>query len=153
MIQRHEVLFKQIETYRNEILSVIEDITDKDAERIPKGFNNNIRWNLGHILLDQYLWIITLTKDSLPISPDYKAWFGFGTSPSDFTEKTPSLSELKQLLIAQPNEIKMHYGNKLDVTFPPIEMGLYTIEQVLIRTIFHEGMHLQTIIDIRKLLN
>ncbi len=30
-------------------------------------------------------------------------------------------------------------------------MGMNTIEQVLIRTIFHEGMHLQAILDIKKM--
>ena len=31
-------------------------------------------------------------------------------------------------------------------------MGMHTIKQVLIRTIFHEGMHLQTILDIKKVM-
>ncbi|CAM5180434.1 DinB family protein OS=Ureibacillus acetophenoni OX=614649 GN=SAMN05877842_103228 PE=4 SV=1 [Ureibacillus acetophenoni] len=44
------------------------------------------------------------------------------------------------------------YGHRLEEEFPPTEMGMFTIEQVLIRTIFHEGMHLQRIIDILKLV-
>ncbi len=55
MSPRHEVLFTQLESYRREVLGVLEDITEEQAEVIPAGFKNNIRWNLGHMYLDQYL--------------------------------------------------------------------------------------------------
>ena len=53
---------------------------------------------------------------------------------------------------AQPAAIKKTYGDRLEEHFPPTDMGMHTIEQVLIRTIFHEGMHLQAIFDIKKQL-
>lgn len=43
MKKRHEVLFEQIRHYRNELLSVIEGISEQEAEIIPERFNNNIR--------------------------------------------------------------------------------------------------------------
>ncbi|MDQ1000291.1 putative damage-inducible protein DinB [Neobacillus niacini] len=61
MNRRHEVLFNQLESYRSYILGVLENVTEDKAAVIPKGFNNNIRWNLGHIYLDQYLWIQAVT--------------------------------------------------------------------------------------------
>jgi hypothetical protein len=56
--RRHEVLFNQLESYRSYILGVLENVSGEEADEIPKGFNNKIRWNLGHIYLDQYLWIL-----------------------------------------------------------------------------------------------
>lgn len=107
---------------------------------------------MGHLYLDQYLWLEAITneksKDLLP----FQAWFGFGTSPANFTEETPSFEELKGLLKSQPGNIKAKYGDKLEIEFPAIDMRMNTIEQVLIRTIFHEGMHLQAILDIKKCL-
>ncbi len=152
MIKRHQILFSQLETYRNEILEILEDVTEKDAELIPRGYRNNIRWNLGHIFLDQYLWIEVLTKEKTEVPSSYNNWFGFGTSPADFTSETPSISELKELLKRQPTRIRELYGSRLEEVFPATEIGMHTIEQVLIRTIFHEGMHLQAIIDIKKQL-
>ncbi|MFD1134767.1 DinB family protein [Paenibacillus urinalis] len=60
MNSRHEVLFEQLNTYRMELLHLVQDLTEEEAEMIPTGFNNNMRWNLGHIILDQYLWIRVL---------------------------------------------------------------------------------------------
>ncbi len=152
MKQRHEILFKQLESYRRLVLGVLEDVSEEKAEIIPKGFNNNIRWNLGHLYLDQYLWIQAVTKEETVVPKEFNQWFGFGTSPQDFTSETPSFVELKDLLEKQPHEIKNEYGHRLEEEFPPTEMGMHTIKQVLIRTIFHEGMHLQTILDIKKVM-
>ncbi|MFB3164833.1 DinB family protein [Neobacillus sp. 179-J 1A1 HS] len=150
MKRRHEVLFNQLESYRSYILGVLENVSEEDAEVIPKGFNNNIRWNLGHIYLDQYLWIQAVTKEKAGVPEQFQTWFGYGTSPVNFTPETPTLGELKNLLKEQPAQIKAQYGERLEEEFPPTEMGMHTIEQVLIRTIFHEGMHLQTILDLKK---
>jgi hypothetical protein len=149
---RHEILFNQIESYRSYVLGVIENVTSEEAEIIPRGFRNNIRWNLGHMYTDQYLWIRALTKEMTIVPQEYISWFGYGTSPNNFTAETPSFEQLKILLKDQPKKIKETYGDQLEIEFPPTEMGMYTIEQVLIRTIFHEGMHLQTILDIKKCL-
>ncbi|EQB37125.1 hypothetical protein M948_09590 [Virgibacillus sp. CM-4] len=129
-----------------------ENVTRDDAEAIPENFNNNIRWNLGHIYLDQFLWIEALTKEQSETTTLVNSWFGFGTSPSDFTTDTPTFEPLISLLENQPAILKKIYGQRLRVEFPPIDMGVKTIEQVLIRTIFHEGMHLQAIMDIKKCL-
>jgi hypothetical protein len=152
MKKRHEVLFNQLESYRSEVLTVSETVSTDDAEKIPAGFNNNIRWNLGHIYLDQYLWIQAVTKEKAEVTENFNKWFGYGTSPVNFTKDTPSVAELKELLKTQPAKIKEMYGERLEEEFPPTEMGMHTIEQVLTRTIFHEGMHLQTILDIKKCL-
>jgi hypothetical protein len=152
MNPRHEILFNQLESYRGYLLGVAETVTADVAELIPAGFKNNIRWNLGHIYLDQYLWIQAVTKESDPELEPFKGWFGYGTSPASFTSETPSFEELKILLKKQPARIKEVYADRLEEEFHPTEMGMHTIEQVLIRTIFHEGMHLQTILDIKNLL-
>jgi uncharacterized damage-inducible protein DinB len=150
MKRRHEVLFTQLETYRSYILGVLENVSEEVADVIPEGFNNNIRWNLGHIYLDQYLWIQAVTKEKAGVPEQFQTWFGYGTSPANFTPETPTIDELRNLLKEQPAQIKAQYGERLEEDFPPTEMGMHTIEQVLIRTIFHEGMHLQTILDLKK---
>lgn len=152
MKKRHEVLFNQLKTYRSELIGAVNSITTEEAELIPKGFHNNIRWNLGHIYLDQYLWIQAVTKEKVNVPDGFRNWFGYGTSPADFTEETPTLAVLIELLQKQPDDIKEAYGERLEEELSPTEMDMHTIEQVLIRTIFHEGMHLQAILDIKKCL-
>ncbi|MEN2766710.1 DinB family protein [Ornithinibacillus xuwenensis] len=128
---------------------MVEGVTDEEADVIPEGFHNNIRWNLGHIYLDQFLWIQAITKETTAIASLNK-WFGFGTSPKDFTKDTPTLQALKEMLYDQPDEIREKYGERLEEEFEPTEMGMYTIEQVLARTIYHEGLHAAAIQFIKR---
>ncbi|MCU6713277.1 DinB family protein [Paenibacillus sp. J5C_2022] len=145
MERRHEVLFEQLRTYRSELLELMENLTEKEADVVPEGFTNNIRWNLGHVLLDQYLWISALTKEEPPVPTRYQLWFGYGTNPSHFTGETPSLSELMAMLKEQPRVIEEKYRDRMEEEFAPVDMGMHTIEQVLVRTIFHEGLHIGAI--------
>lgn len=152
MKKRYEVLFNQLKDYRGYLLENVRNITAEEAEIVPKGFNNNIRWNLGHVYLDQYDWIDAVTGEDSGVET-FEAWFGLGTSPLDFDEQTPTFEDLKQLLGDQINYIKEKYGYSLETEYPPTEMGMHTVEQVLIRTIFHEGLHIQKVMDIKKLID
>lgn len=161
MLKRHEVLFKQLEDYRRETLAAIEGLTEEMVDLVPPGFNNNIRWNLGHLYLDQYLWLQHLTKEPAPIAEGFAEWFDFGTRPADWKSQPPSLEALRTLLSEQPGRIRELYGHRLEEVyfrggsreeFPPIESGMHTVAQVLVRTIFHEGLHLGTILAIRRSL-
>lgn len=152
MEKRHRVLFQQLEDYRQETLKAIAGLTDEDANIIPDGFSNNILWNLGHIYLDQYLWIAHLTKETIPIPLGFNEWFNFGTKPVDWDTPPPNLEVLVTLLQEQPQKIQAAYKDRLEEEFPATESGMHTIAQVLVRTIFHEGVHLASLNTIRRFL-
>lgn len=152
MEKRHKVLLQQLEDYRNETIHAVAGLTEESADFVPAGFNNNIRWHLGHLYLDQYLWIQHLTKEKMPIPDGFSEWFGYGTKPADWKTPPPSLDTLRQLLTEQPRMIRETYGVRLEEEFPSTESGMHTIAQVLVRTIFHEGLHLAGINDIRRFL-
>jgi DinB superfamily len=153
MNRRHKVLFEQLNAYRNELLEMVASVSESEAEIIPKGFNNNIRWNLGHICVDQYLWIRAITKEEMPIPMAFNEWFGYGTSPSQFSDDTPTFSQLIPILQQQPHIIQEKYQDRMEEEFAPTEMGMHTIEQVLIRTIFHEGLHIGAIQTFKRQLS
>jgi uncharacterized damage-inducible protein DinB len=150
MEKRHSVLLQQLEDYRNGTLGSIEDISEEEADIVPEGFNNNIRWNLGHIFIDQYLWIQHLTKEKIDIPESYLDLFNFGTKPSDWNGNIPSLETLRKQLSEQISFIKQNYADKLEIEYPATESGMHTIAQVLVRTIFHEGLHMGAILAIKR---
>ncbi|NQF13896.1 DinB family protein [Brevibacillus sp. HB1.3] len=152
MEKRHKVLFQQLADYRQETLKAIDGLTEEDVNIIPDGFSNNILWNLGHIYLDQYLWIAHLTKETIPIPSGFNEWFNFGTKPADWDTQPPKLAVLVSLLQEQPQKIQAAYKDRLEEEFPATESGMHTIAQVLVRTIFHEGMHLASLNSIRRCL-
>lgn len=77
----------------------------------------------------------------MDIPDNFREWFGYGTSPYDWQETPPNLAELKTLLENQPDKIRRLYADRMEVEFPTTHMGIRTVEQVLPRIIFHEGIH------------
>ena len=99
--QRQENLFQQLAHYRSELLHLLEHVSEEKANIIPAGFHHHIRWNMGHVYLDQYLWIEALTKKDAELDV-FKKWFGFGTSPIHFDDETPTFEELKRIWLSSP---------------------------------------------------
>ncbi|WP_455675735.1 DinB family protein [Pradoshia sp.] len=150
MLKRHEVLIKQLADYRHEFLETVSSVREEEVDIIPEGYRNNIRWHMGHVYVDQYLWIQHLTKEEIVMPKNFIEWFGYGTSPLDWGDDIPSVDYLKKLLAIQPFMIRDLYGERLEEHFPTTESGMHTIAQVLVRTIFHEGIHLANVQAIKR---
>jgi hypothetical protein len=146
-----QFLFNQLAFVRNQTLNLLEGVTEEMADRIPEGFRNTIRWNLGHIyvvverLAFQYLEL----PQNLP--EGFKEQFEYGTSPLNaHIYRAPTLLELEVLLKTQQVRIQETLADKLDVKIiPPYTtsagMTLETPKQFLTFNLYHEGMHLSVI--------
>ena len=51
-----EFLFNQLKAVRGDTINVVKELSESQADSIPEGFNNNIRWNLGHVYVVQELF-------------------------------------------------------------------------------------------------
>ncbi|MFF3923476.1 DinB family protein [Paenibacillus lactis] len=45
----NEALLNQLDFARASTLAAAKDVTEQEADIVPEGFANSIRWNLGHI--------------------------------------------------------------------------------------------------------
>ncbi len=151
MTIRKKILFNQIESFRQDLLGVLEDVTEEMSNIVPEGFNNSIKWNVGHIYLDQYLWIYHKIDDELLLPMNFRELFSYGTNPADWLVEAPTLEELKVLLIEQVAHIKEDFESRLDEELTePTELEMNTIGEVLPRTLYHEGLHIGAILAFEK---
>jgi hypothetical protein len=136
------VLLNQIDFARQVTLGIISDLTESEAEVIPPGFPNSIRWNLGHILVDQAQWLYFLIPDKIELPAGYQELFQGGTRPQAWQTQPPSLAELREALEAQPAQLRAKFSERLEEPLlRPTELGMATIGEVIPRTIYHEGLH------------
>ncbi|MBM7567604.1 DinB family protein [Paenibacillus sacheonensis] len=153
-------LYGQLAFVRAQTLKLAEGVSERDADRIPEGFRNNIRWHLGHIyvVMERYAYKYT----GLPLNaPDgWAAWFEFGTSPLTAPEGAvlPTLDELRERLGGQIERIQATYESRIQepVATPYTTTSgllLETLEQFFSINLYHEGMHLSTIRAYKRLLS
>ncbi|MCI3921265.1 DinB family protein [Paenibacillus sp. TRM 82003] len=153
-------LFTQLEFVREQTLKVAHGLTEAEVDRVPEGFRNTIRWNLGHIYV--VLERFAFQYIGLPLErPDgWKELFEYGSSPLTPPEGVamPTLEELEAALRGQPGRIREALANRLpEPVDPPYTTStgitLSTPEQFLSLALYHEGMHMSVIKTYKRLLS
>lgn len=133
--------------------SIIEDCSLETLNKIPKGFSNNIIWNIAHTVVTQQL--LSYGLSGLPMMPSEEMvnMFRKGTKPErDLSQN--EVDEIKGLLIPTIEQTKEDYHNKIFKTYQEYTVStkskLTNIEEALGFNHFHEGIHLGYILAFKK---
>ncbi len=146
-------IFGQI---RRTLAGLMKSLSEEQLLFIPDGFDNNIAWNMAHVVYVQESLtyrksgVETITNDT------HAAMFNMNTSPSDWTTQ-PDLAEIRELLKITGKKLASDYEAGVFKNFQPYTtstgFSLATIEESIAFVNFHEGLHLGTILSIRNFLN
>jgi uncharacterized damage-inducible protein DinB len=136
-----DMLFKQINSIRENTLKEFNGLSEEQANQIPKGFRNSILWNLGHIFTVQNLLLQNYGGVTMEMPPHNIELFAPGTKPADWKGDAPALEELKQRLEEQPAKLKDLLTGKLNDQAAKPFRTYTTIGEILIFTLYHEGLH------------
>lgn len=152
-----QFLFDQSGFLREVTIKTVKDLSEREVGVVPDGFNNNILWNLGHIYLSQEQFVFCFDQELMEIPDGFAELFGMGTKPSDWTIQPPTLLELLKFLNEQPNRIRERLRNRLDeevvTPFNIPGLNLKTIGELLSFNLYHEGIHVQAIRMLKKLID
>ena len=152
-----EFLFNQLKVVRSNTINSLKELSEGQADLVPEGFNNNIRWNLGHIYLVQEKFAFGFLPEPTKMPEGFTELFGRDTRPSEWKVQPPTLPELIKLLEDQTTRIKDKLDNRLDeaVAKPfnmPSGLILKTVGEFLTFSMYHEGQHVQTIRMLKKFI-
>jgi uncharacterized damage-inducible protein DinB len=113
---------KQFGLTRGSLLAFIQKLEEGTADVQPNGFNNNIRWHIGHVLVAAESFMFGYPKKSAHLPENFQELFKMGSKPGDWNRDVPSLKELTEHLQSQTERINQltdeFFTNKLPFTFP-----------------------------------
>lgn len=140
---------------RHLIQQAVAGLSDRQMLTIPPGFDNNIAWNLGHIVVVQQLLHYRLCGLDMAVSDQQIAMFKTGTSPADWPIE-PDIASLPALLSELPQKLLVDYQTGRFGDFTPFttSTGIYleTLEEAIAFNNFHEGLHLGFILALRNIV-
>ncbi|MGO4109730.1 DinB family protein [Paenibacillus sp. YAF4_2] len=128
------------------VIGQLQGVSEDQFDIQAKGFNNTIRWNVGHIVywMDKYSTLSFGLPSVIP--PHYASLFGSGTKPTEWTINPPSKEELTELLMAQLSRLSELTPEMLDMTLQsPYIMGPFqfiTSSELFNFALMHEAIHL-----------
>lgn len=137
------------------ILSIAEGLSLKQLIAIPKGFKNNIAWNIGHTIVTQQLLVYKLSGLPCLISDEIIAKYGKGSiANSDMSAK--EIKDLLAYLIPLTEAIESDYKAGKFKTYntytTSLGFELTNVEKAIQFSNYHEGIHLGVMMSIRKLV-
>ena len=140
---------------RNNFITLINNLTEKELNAIPTGFKNNIIWNFGHIVVVQQLLCYKNSGLEISISQELIEKYKKGTSPQGFV----SQSEIEELInISKHNmekflsDIKSKDFSKYKEYPTSYSVILKSIEDAIKFNSLHEGLHFGYAMALRKLV-
>ena len=145
-----QTIFQHMATVRGITEQTMKKMPEEISDLMPKGFNNTIRWNFGHIAFIQEKLVFGLLGEEMNIPKDYEKLFGARTKPADWKEAPPSFKEIAEVLAKQKTRIQdflqgrlleklpTPFTNRLGITF-------YTVGEVFLFSFYNEALHIETI--------
>lgn len=140
---------------RNIISQILENNSLEKLNKIPEGFNNNLIWNIGHIIVVEQMLVYKLSGLPMMISDEMVEKYKKGTKPErDATQV--EIDEIKSLLFKTIAQTKVDFDNKIFKNYSeyPTSTG-FVIKNALDAmafNYFHEGLHIGVIMGLRKFI-
>lgn len=129
---------------RTGLLSAFEGLTLEQINRIPAGFNNNLAWQLGHVIAVDQACIYQRGGFDMMVEDTMYGVYGNGTKPEkDITQD--ELDALKKLALATVEKLKADLDSNLFETYKPHNirnLTFNTVDDVIAFILLHEGMHM-----------
>lgn len=147
-----EQVFEQFRMWRNWTIELVESLEEILLDDIPKGFSNNIRWNIGHILVGWDHAIFTNLQKDRQLPLQYHSMFPSGSMPSLWVETPPSLIELRNSLCKQQDDVIDATRGRLEVKLIEPFLHMNTIGELILFQLSHEAFHAGVITSIRRCL-
>ncbi|WP_293941669.1 MULTISPECIES: DinB family protein [unclassified Sphingobacterium] len=149
--------FKFIIKTRQKFIELIDSLSVEQLNKVPAGFNNNIIWNFGHIVVSTQTLVYVRTGIKADTSwvkynEDYKK----DTKPTRFVEQA-EIDELKEIAIHSIEQIAKDYEDGLFGSITSFSTATYgypmdTVEEVIALTSGHDNVHYGYALAQRKLV-
>jgi hypothetical protein len=142
-------------TSRKIYLNFFDNYSSDQLNKIPDGFNNNLIWNIGHVIVVQQSVIYKGSSLPMYIPEDLFNQYKPGTKPAG-TISTSEAGELKELLISLIAKTEADLQKGLFTTYNErtlsIGFHLASIKDAFEFNNYHEAMHLGYMMSIKKFL-
>lgn len=150
---------EQFQASYNLLRKHIRDIDEKQATIQPDNANNNIKWQLGHlILLNDFLVFETINGEQV-LEKTAAKYFLWGTSPKNFDGNEPSFNELKLLLDDQLDRIFIALEKQLKkdrnepIVLKDVDIVMENFNQSIHFAIIHTNRHFGQIVLLKSMIN
>lgn len=127
----------------------------EQLNKIPEGFNNNILWNIAHTMVTQQLLTYKRAGLAMNVPDEWVAAFAKGSKPErDFTAEEVKAIDTALFSTYEKFEADLAQGRFAAIKpyTTSTNMVLDSIETTQNFILFHDGIHLGSVLALAKLV-
>jgi hypothetical protein len=133
--------------------NILTTIPKEQLFIIPEAFNNNIFWNISHVLVTQQLLVYKLSNLHTRLDWALVKKYSKGTFPENHVSEE-EVQQVAEALLATPKWTKEDYEKGIFKEYVPYttsaKVVLNKVEDAIAFNIFHLGLHMGTVQAIQK---
>ncbi|HUQ65023.1 MAG TPA: DinB family protein [Flavitalea sp.] len=137
------------------MLELVRDLSLEKINIVPHGFNNNIIWNMGHLVASQQTICYLRIGRPVTIPEHFLNMFKSGTRPEHFIESDVE-DTIKMLLLSTLDTFEKDYRENLFDPYTPwvtrSGINIYGFTEALSYLHYHEGLHTGIIHSMKKIV-
>ncbi|MFS4415845.1 DinB family protein [Maribacter sp. 2307ULW6-5] len=141
--------------HRKNLLNVLDHTDQAMLHKVPKGYNNNIWWNVAHTVVTQQLLVHKLSGLPMQVSSALVERYKKGTFPQQEVS-SEEIENVRELLLTTLDWTETGLAKGQFTHFTPYttsaRVTLTSVEDAVCFNLFHEGLHLGSILALRKAL-
>ena len=133
----------------------LEKFTLEDLNKVPNGYNNNLFWNIAHVVVTQQLLVYNLSGLPMYVNNEFVEKYRKGAKvESDITQE--EINELKDLLFSTVEKMRDDYKKGVFKNYSSYTTStnstMTCVEEAIAFNNYHEGIHLGYILALKKAL-
>ena len=140
---------------RVKIADIVKELTLEQLNTVPPGFNNNIIWNVGHVIAAQQGICYKRLGLDLVVEEDFFETFKPGSKPERFFDAA-DVEKIIGLLTSTITQLEADLQTDKFANYPTWSTRygaeLTSINDAVSFLPFHEGLHIGAIIALRKMV-
>ena len=148
-------IIDNVKQVRAHALESISGLSAAQLNEIPEGFNNNIIWNLAHLVAAQQgICYLRAGLETFVDKEFYQRYTG-GTKPAGIVSEE-DIAHIKTLLISTLDQFKRDYHNQIFDNYKGwatrYGVDLNSVNDAVMFLSFHEGLHLGYIMALKRII-
>ena len=146
--------FQVLKNTRTIFNKIIKDTTLENLNKIPDGFNNNIIWNIGHVVVTEQLLAYKLSGLETNLTESMITKYRKDSKPKDDVSQD-EINHIEDLLFSTLKKTEEDYKNGVFKTYNAYTVSttgntLNNIDEALQFILVHEGIHYGYVLALLK---
>ena len=148
--------FQILSNTRTLFSKIIDNTPLENLNKIPNGFNNNIIWNIAHVIVSEQLLVYKLSGLESMLLDEMINKYRKGTKPEGNILQN-EVNQIQTLLLSTLEKTKKDYNNGVFKTYNAYRVSttgdtLTDVDEAIQFATIHEGLHYGYILALLKVV-